>query len=184
SKWKSILAVEKNYFVLHGLDQEERIQKLTTSPMAYVRADWFVFHAAQPPLYHDLLAPMENSTALDSADAIERFLGIDEDGSGGWRGTLICDDYAGYKQVMNAGVTEAGCLAHARRKFHELWANHGSKVGEQALRYFQVLFKIEDEVASATAEDRRRVRQRKSRRVSAALHRWLIHQRLQVPDGS
>jgi hypothetical protein len=24
-----------------------------------------------------------------------------------------CDDYAGYKQLMNAGVTEAGCLAHA-----------------------------------------------------------------------
>ena len=26
--------------------------------------------------------------------------------------------------------------AHARRKFHELWANHGSKVGEQALKFF------------------------------------------------
>jgi transposase len=44
-------------------------------------------------------------------------------------------------------------MAHARRKFHELWANHGSKVGEQALRYFQVLFKIEEEAARRHAEN-------------------------------
>ena len=71
-----------------------------------------------------------------------------------------------------------------RRKFHELWANHGSKVGEQALRYFQVLFRIEEEVAAATADERRRLRRRKSRRVAAALHKWLLAQRQQVPDGS
>ena len=71
----------------------------------------------------------------------------------------------------------------ARRKFHELWANHASKVGQQALRYFQVLFRIED-IAAATAEERRRVRQRKSRRVAAALHKWLLAQRQLVPDGS
>ena len=37
---------------------------------------------------------------------------------------------SGYKALLRAmGVTEAGCLAHARRKFHELWANHKSQVG-------------------------------------------------------
>ena len=112
------------------------------------------------------------------------FLGHDEDGSDPWRGSLVCDDYGGYKALFAQGVTEAGCLAHARRKFHELWANHASKLGEQALRYFQVLFRIEEEVASTTAEDRRQLRQRKSRRVAAALHRWLLAQRQRVPDGS
>ncbi|HEX6016821.1 MAG TPA: IS66 family transposase, partial [Burkholderiaceae bacterium] len=35
-----------------------------------------------------------------------------------WSGTLVCDDYKGYDPVLNAeGRTEAGCLAHARRKF-------------------------------------------------------------------
>ncbi|SEL09028.1 IS66 C-terminal element [Roseateles sp. YR242] len=81
-------------------------------------------------------------------------------------------------------MTGVGCVAHARRKFHELWANHGSPVGEQALRYFQLLFRIEDEVAACTADERRRIRQRKSRRVAAALHRWLLAQRRQVPEGS
>jgi transposase len=63
-------------------------------------------------------------------------------------------------------------MAHARRKFHELWANHGSKVGEQAPRCFQVLPRIEEEVAGATTGERRRRRQRKSRRAATALHRW------------
>ena len=61
-----------------------------------------------------------NAVVFDFAESraghnARRFLGIDEEGQGGWRGTLICDDYAGYKQMMNAGVTEASCLAHARR---------------------------------------------------------------------
>jgi transposase len=101
-----------------------------------------------------------------------------------WMGTLVTDGFSGYKATFERGVTEAGCLAHARRKFYELWANHGSKVGEQALRYFQVLFRIEEEVATATAEERRRLRQRKSRRVAAALNKWLLAQRQHVPDGS
>ena len=43
---------------------------------------------------------------------------------GEWSGTLVCDDFSGYKALFRDGVTEAGCMAHARRKFHELWANH------------------------------------------------------------
>ena len=38
----------------------------------------------------------------------------------GWSGTLLVDDYAGYKQLMGDKVQEAGCWAHARRKFEEL----------------------------------------------------------------
>ena len=46
------------------------------------------------------------------------FLGLP--GEHGWRGKLVCDDFSGYKACFELGVTEAGCLAHARRKFHEL----------------------------------------------------------------
>ena len=48
----------------------------------------------------------------------------------GRQGRLVTDDYSGHKACFELGVTEAGCMAHARRKFHELWANHGSPVGE------------------------------------------------------
>ena len=63
-----------------------------------------------------------------------------------WHGKLVCDDYSGYKQLLTMGVTEAGCLAHARRKFFDLWANHKSTVGEEALKYFVQLYEVEREV--------------------------------------
>jgi hypothetical protein len=31
---------------------------------------------------------------------------------------------------LERGVTEVGCLAHARRKFHDLWVNHQSAVAQ------------------------------------------------------
>jgi transposase len=123
-----------------------------------------------------------NFAETRSGENVRTFLR--QDSEQGWAGTLVTDGFSGYRATFERGVTEAGCMAHARRKFRELWANHGSKVGEQALRYFQVLFKIEQEVAGATAEERQRLRQRKSRRVATALHRWLLAQRHRVPDGS
>jgi len=39
-------------------------------------------------------------------------------------------------------VTEAGCLARARRKFQELWINLKSLVGEQALAMFGRLYDV------------------------------------------
>jgi hypothetical protein len=33
-----------------------------------------------------------------------------------WQGKLVCDDSAGYKASFTQGVTEIGCMAHARRK--------------------------------------------------------------------
>jgi hypothetical protein len=62
----------------------------------------------------------------------EQFLGT-------WRGTLVCDDSSGYKALFRQGMTEAGCMAHARRKFHELWANYSSQIAGEALKLFGVL---------------------------------------------
>jgi transposase len=65
------------------------------------------------------------------------FLGFDDERPElGWRGTLVCDDYSGYKALFPKGVTEAGCLAHARRKFFDLWANHKSGIAEEAIKLF------------------------------------------------
>ncbi len=102
----------------------------------------------------------------------------------GWRGTLICDDYAGYKQIFGDRITEAGCLAHARRKFFDLWANHKSTVAEQALVFFGQLYKLEREVADLDVDERRRIRQLKAKPIADDLQAWLILQRQRVPDGS
>ena len=110
------------------------------------------------------------------------FLGLP--GEDGWHGKLVCDDYSGYKQLLAMGVTEAGCLAHARRKFFDLWANHKSQVAEEALQYFVQLYEIEREVHDLDPEERRRIRQSRARPVADALSKWLQLQQQKVPDGS
>jgi transposase len=110
------------------------------------------------------------------------FLGLP--GDDGWHGKLVCDDYSGYKQLLTMGVTEAGCLAHARRKFFDLWANHKSQVAEEALKYFIQLYEVEREVHDLDSDERRRIRQSKARPVADALGKWLQLQRQKVPDGS
>ena len=88
------------------------------------------------------------------------FLGIDtEEPGSGWHGTLVCDDYSGYKAGFGHGAIEAGCLAHARRKFHELWVNHQSAIGEQALEFFRKLYDVERDAKDMTPDERRRLRQ-------------------------
>ena len=110
------------------------------------------------------------------------FLGLP--GQNGWHGSLVCDDFSGYKACFELGVAEAGCLAHARRKFHELWVNHQSTIGEQALKFFIQLYEVERVVRELDAPERRRIRQARSRPVADVLYLWLTQQRLKVPEGS
>ena len=113
------------------------------------------------------------------------FLGLPgSDHNRGWHGKLVCDDYSGYKQLLTMGVTEAGCLAHARRKFFDLWANHKSTVAEDALKYFAQLYEVEREVQDLEPDERQHIRQLKARPVADALNKWLTLQRHRVPDGS
>ncbi len=117
-----------------------------------------------------------------SGENVREFLKLDTPQA--WQGTLVTDGFSGYTACFDKGVTSAQCMAHARRKFNDLWANHSSEVGRQALRYHQCLFRIEREIEDLPSEERRRIRQRKSRRVLAVFHRWLLAQRQLVPTGS
>jgi transposase len=130
------------------------------------------------------------AVVFDFADSrggqhVRAFLGLPgTEQQPGWQGKLVSDDFSGYKACFELGVTEAGCMAHARRKFHELWANHGSPVGEQALKFFIQLYEIEREVRDLPADERKTIRQDKTKKIADALHQWLTQQRQKVPDGS
>ena len=117
-----------------------------------------------------------------SGENVRDFLKLDSPHA--WQGTLVTDGFSGYTACFDKGVTSAQCTAHARRKFNDLWANHRSEVGRKALRYYQCLFRIEREIEELPSDERRRIRQRKSRRVLAVFHRWLLAQRQLVPPGS
>jgi transposase len=103
---------------------------------------------------------------------------------GGWKGKLVCDDYAGYKALFENGVTEAGCMAHARRKFHDLWANHSSQIAGEALTLYGALYDVERDVAALTPSERHRIRQERAAPAAETLRRWLVLHRQKVPDGS
>lgn len=103
---------------------------------------------------------------------------------GDWRGTLVCDDYSGYKALIADGVTEAGCMAHARRKFFELHTSHQSQLATVALGYFQQLYALEAPLVEVSAEERQRQRQELAIPVLESFHDWLTTQRLCIPTGS
>ena len=102
----------------------------------------------------------------------------------GWRGTLTCDDYGGYDVVFKReGCIEAGCLAHARRKFDELAKAHASPVAAQAVARIAKLYQIEGQVRGLDAQTRLAHRQQHARPVWDELHAWMRHERTRVPDG-
>lgn len=103
---------------------------------------------------------------------------------GDWRGTLVCDDYSGYKALIAEGVTEAGCMAHARRKFFDLHTSHQSEIAGEALAYFQKLYAVERELVTLAHDDRRRLRQEQAKPVLDEFEIWLKRRRQQVPNGS
>jgi formylglycine-generating enzyme required for sulfatase activity/mono/diheme cytochrome c family protein len=68
--WKKLL-LSYPYAVASESVTAQAIYDTTECPLPYVRADWFVSRAAQPPLYHDLL------DMPTSARALEAKLGVD-----------------------------------------------------------------------------------------------------------
>lgn len=91
---------------------------------------------------------------------------------------------AGYKAGFADGDTEIGCMAHARRKFHDLHVANQSQIAGKALDYICQLYQIEREAAELTPEQRRHLRQRRSKPIIDQFQHWLMGKRQQVPDGS
>lgn len=92
--------------------------------------------AYAPGAFEDMKAVVYDFTEGRSGEYARKFLGD-------WKGNLVCDDYGGYKASFAQGVTEVGCMAHARRKFFDLHANNKSPLAEQALGYFGALYELE-----------------------------------------
>ena len=101
-----------------------------------------------------------------------------------WQGKLVCDDYQGYKAGFASGITEIGCWTHARRKFFELSERGDSPIADQALQTIGLLYDIEREIAEQPPDERRRLRETRSRPIVEQYHEWLIHQRTRLTDGT
>lgn len=101
-----------------------------------------------------------------------------------WKGHLVCDDYSGYKALFALGVTEVGCMAHARRKFVDLHLANQSTLAKSAIEQIGQLYAVEREITGLDEAARLAQRQARSVPIAKALHDWLLAHRAKVPHGS
>jgi hypothetical protein len=133
--------------------------------------------------FEDMRVVVYDFTESRSGQHPRTFLGHGTDSA--WKGSLVCDDYAGYKALfLDGGIIEVGCMAHARRKFVELHLANKSTLAATAIEFIGQLYGIEREVKDLPAEDRLRERRTRATPIAQALHRWLLEFRPKVPDGS
>ncbi len=133
--------------------------------------------AYAPGAFEDMKAVVYDFCESRAGDHARAFLGD-------WRGSLTCDDFSGYKALIASGVTEVGCLAHARRKFFYLHAANKSQIAEFALEQFAKVYAVEREAKEISADERKAIRQHHTQPMIDALHEWMLLQRQKVPEGS
>jgi transposase len=121
----------------------------------------------------------------------------------GYAGILQADAYGGYGKLYEPGrspglILEAGCWAHARRKFFVLAdieaAARRKAQGKQpgaisplcleAVQRIGKLFDIEREINGSSADRRRAVRQELSAPLVTDLHAWMHEQRSRLSGGN
>lgn len=91
-----------------------------------------------------------------------------------FRGTLQADAFAGFNKIYESGdVQEAACWAHVRRKFYDLKKAHNSPIAAEAVERIGELYGIEEEIRGRSPDERRRVRQSRSRPLLDAMREWL-----------
>jgi transposase len=92
----------------------------------------------------------------------------------GFTGILQVDGYAGYRALAKSGSVQlAFCWAHVRRHFYELAVGGPAPIASEALKRIAALYAIEAECRGRGPDERRALRQEKSRPILDALEHWL-----------
>src|SRR5690625_362024 len=160
--------------VLHADETPIQVLRPETGKKTHRAYLW----AYAPGVFEDTQAVIYDFAPSRAGEHARAFLGD-------WRSELVVDDYGGYKKTVSQdGVTEIGCMAHARRKFFELHDAHQSQLAAQALDYIGELYAIEREAKALDATERWRLRQERAKPIADRLHAWMLAQRSRVPDGS
>ena len=71
-------------------------------------------------------------------------------------------------------MIEAGCWAHARRKFFDAHKLNHSEIAKQALQWIAELYAIEREAKDLDIEDRLAIRRTRSKPLLSEFKAWLL----------
>jgi len=99
-----------------------------------------------------------------------------------YAGLMQADAYSGFNRLYQASrrggpIVEASCWAHARRKLFDLARINKAPIAVEVVERIDALFAIEREINGKTSQERKRVRNERSRPLVAALETWLREQR-------
>lgn len=95
----------------------------------------------------------------------------------GYSGVLQADAYGGYRALYESGrITEAACMAHARRKIHDVHARAPTYITTEALQRIGELYAIEAEVRGCSAEQRLAARKARAAPLMQSLYDWIQQQ--------
>ena len=102
----------------------------------------------------------------------------------GYRGIVQCDGYAAYKTIANAAsdeaITLAFCWSHLRRRFFDIAESGPAPIASEALARIAALYAIEKTIRGRSADERRAVRQTRSKPLVLALKAWFAQQLTRV----
>ena len=100
-------------------------------------------------------------------------------------GILQVDGYSGYNQVLGRkDILEAGCAAHARRKFHDVFKATRSPTALDALQRIAKLYALEADIQDLSPEDRVTQRRQRAGPLLEAFKSWLEDTLHQLPPRS
>jgi transposase len=92
----------------------------------------------------------------------------------GFSGVLQADAFAGYDKIFADGrVREAACMAHARRKIHDLHVRKATVTTTEALRRIAQLYAIEEQLRGQPPDRRKQIRQEQARPLLDDFEGWL-----------
>ncbi|ARF51578.1 IS66 family transposase [Pantoea stewartii] len=92
----------------------------------------------------------------------------------GYSGILQADAYGGYNALYEDGrITEAACMAHARRKIHDVHARTPTDITTEALKRIGKLYAIEAEIRGSPADERLAVRKEQTIPLMQSLYDWI-----------
>lgn len=88
-------------------------------------------------------------------------------------GVMHADGYGGYKKLYGNQIVEAACMAHVRRKFHDVIKLKPSPIADEALSRIGALYDIESRIRGMPADDRCTLRQQHAKPILGELKVWI-----------
>jgi hypothetical protein len=107
----------------------------------------------------------------------------------GATGVLQVDGYVAYKQLSDPGreggpLVLANCWGHFRRLFYDIAKGGNAPIASEALVRIAALYAIEEEIRGRSADERRVVRQTRTKPLVDNLETWLKAQLARLSKGS